>query len=71
MKAVKLTMVDGSKCLAIPGVGIAIPGRDHEGRIIIGQVALLLPGMPPMPVSETLETLEEKFNGELSSRIQL
>jgi hypothetical protein len=69
MKAVRLKMVDGTECLAIPGVGIALPARDQAGHIMIGQILLLPPGMPPMPVNETLDTLEEKFNGAVASRI--
>jgi len=56
--------------LAIPGVGVAVPGRDREGRVIIGEIVLLVPGMPPMPLRETLDSLEEKFNGAVQ-RISL
>ena len=56
-------MADGAKMLAIPGVGFAMPARDAEGRVIINQIALLVPGLPPMPIAETLDSLEEKFNG--------
>jgi|WetSurSiteA1Bulk_404760.scaffolds.fasta_scaffold04883_7 hypothetical protein len=70
MRATKLTLVDGTVCLAIPGVGVAVPGRDREGRVIIGEIVLLVPGMPPMPLRETLDSLEEKFNGAVQ-RISL
>jgi hypothetical protein len=54
-------MADGAEALAIPGVGVAIPGRDQQGRVIVGHVNLLLPGFPPMPVRESFDSLEEKF----------
>jgi len=70
MRAARIKMIDGSECLATPGIGIAVPGRDQSGHVLIGQVALLLPGMPPMPVNESFDSLEEKFNGSVS-RIKL
>jgi hypothetical protein len=63
-------MADGTEALAIPGVGVAIPGRDQQGRVIIGQLALLLPGFPPMPIRESFDSLEEKF-GEPKSKLTL
>jgi hypothetical protein len=63
-------MADGAECLAIPGVGIVIPSRDQQGRVIIGQLALLLPGFPPMPIRETFDSLEDKF-GEPKSKLAL
>jgi hypothetical protein len=69
MKPARIKMADGADCLAIPGVGIAVPGRDEQKRVIIGTCALLMPGMPPMPVNETLDSLEEKFGGTPPSRL--
>jgi hypothetical protein len=71
MKAARISMVDGTQCLAIPGVGIAMPMRDQAGRIIVNEIILVTPGIPPMPVAETLDSLEEKFNGSISSKLVL
>lgn len=70
MKPVRLTMIDGAEILAIPGVGVAIPGRDQQGHLIIGAVNLLLSGFPPMPLRETFDSIEEKF-GEPKSKLTL
>jgi hypothetical protein len=56
-------MADGAQMLAIPGIGFAVPARDPEQRIIVNQIVLLAPGLPPTLISETLGSLEEKFNG--------
>jgi hypothetical protein len=70
MKPARITMGDGVEALAIPGVGVVIPGRDAQQRVIIGQLLLLLPGFPPMPIKESFDSLEEKF-GEPKSKLTL
>jgi hypothetical protein len=63
MKAFRITMMDGSTCLALPGIGVAVPGRDPSGKELIGCTAILLSGHPPMPTRESMGDLEEKYNG--------
>ena len=63
MKAFRLTLMDGSDVLALPGLGVAVPGRDQSGKVLIGCSALLIPGHPPMPTREGLKDLEDKYNG--------
>jgi hypothetical protein len=56
-------MMDGTEALALPGLGIAVPGRDPKGNVLIGCTAILLPGHPPMPTREGMQDLEDKYNG--------
>lgn len=63
MKAFRFTLMDGARALALPGLGIAIPGRDKSGKVLVGCTVIILAGHPPMPTRESMSDLEDRYNG--------
>jgi hypothetical protein len=64
VNAFRITLMDGAEALALPGLGMCVPGRDQSGKVLIGTVALLTPGMPPMPLRHSLKDIEDLYNGK-------
>jgi hypothetical protein len=71
VKPARVKLPDGVEVLLIPGVGMALPARDPQGRVLIGEVALATPFGPPIPLRETLDSLEERFGGTPPSRVSI